>query len=567
MTRAATVLVLFAGLLSASYLARLDVGPTTRDAVIAEALPVYRDFGTSVILPLSEGQLASLRARGRWAEVLDTDLSPGDYFIIYKVGPGAGSFPARKPEHNRQGRQERQGRFPSLQPADCKLQTRGTAASPLCLGDLVVNSDPGSLVPGRVLWENSRLRLVRMPERDARTAKAAGFPIVQVPLVPHPLPAPRAPLTLSSYSADTTIARIVSLVSQDSLARTIQDLEDLGTRYSYYLKCESAAFYLRGRLTDLGYTTRLDTYYLQDPTTRAFNVEATLDGQVVPESIIVACGHFDSYNGDNQNAAPGANDDGTGTAAVIELARVLKQAQFRWSVKFLCFSGEEQWMKGSYHWVDSTAVPQGLKIAGAYNLDMFGFTPSDTNLLYVTRNAASLPLAVLAESANAWYDIGLHVVNFLDEDCAGDNTPFWQHGYRAVFACEDSEWGIWNGSDPHYHTDHDTFGNLRMGQVRRTSQLASACIATLAVPHDSVGVAEGQELRASDPRTQPTMIRGELYLPKASSRKPQAASLLDAAGRKVLEMEPGANDVRGLAPGVYFVRGNDTALRRVVKIR
>jgi len=556
MTRTATALVLFAGLLSASYLARLDIDSTMRDAVVAEALPVYGDLGTSLILPLPEGQFASLSDRGWQVQILDTDLSPGDYFIIYKVGPGAGSFPAQKPEHNRQGRQERQAYAANARPAP-----------PLCLGDLVVNSDPGSLVPGRVLWENNRLRLVRMPERDARAAKSAGFHMVQLSLNPHPLPPSPVPCPSPRYSADTTIARIVSLVSQDSLARTIQDLEDFGTRFSYYLKCESAAFYLRGRLTDLGYTTRLDTYYLQDPTTRAFNVEATLDGQVVPESIIVACGHFDSYNGDNQNAAPGANDDGTGTAAVIELARVLKQAQFRWSVKFLCFSGEEQWMKGSYHWVDSTAVPQGLKIAGAYNLDMFGFTPSDTNLLYVTRNAASLPLAVLAESANAWYDIGLHVVNFLDEDCAGDNTPFWQHGYRAVFACEDSEWGIWNGSDPHYHTDHDTFGNLRMGQVRRTSQLASACIATLAVPHDSVGVAEGQELRASDPRTQPTMIRGELYLPKASSRKPQAASLLDAAGRKVLKMEPGANDVRGLAPGVYFVRGNDTALRRVVKIR
>jgi aminopeptidase YwaD len=156
----------------------------------------------------------------------------------------------------------------------------------------------------------------------------------------------------------------VSLVSQDSLARTIQDLEDFGTRYSYSIKCESAAFYLCARLTDLGYSVRLDTYYLTSPTTRAFNVEATLEGLVAPESIVVACAHFDSYNGDNQDDAPGADDNATGTAAVLELARVLKRAQFRWSVKFLCFSGEEQWMKGSYHWVDSTARPESLKITG-----------------------------------------------------------------------------------------------------------------------------------------------------------------------------------------------------------
>jgi hypothetical protein len=50
------------------------------------------------------------------------------------------------------------------------------------------------------------------------------------------------------------------------------------------------------------------------------------------------------------------------------------------------------------------------------------------------------------------------------------------------------------------------------------------------------------------------VIRGVLYVPEASSHKPQAASLLDASGRKVLDLHPGANDVRALAPGVYFVR-------------
>jgi hypothetical protein len=49
-------------------------------------------------------------------------------------------------------------------------------------------------------------------------------------------------------------------------------------------------------------------------------------------------------------------------------------------------------------------------------------------------------------------------------------------------------------------------------------------------------------------------VRGVLFLPEASSRKPQAASLLDAVGRKVMELQAGANDTRALVPGVYFVR-------------
>jgi hypothetical protein len=50
------------------------------------------------------------------------------------------------------------------------------------------------------------------------------------------------------------------------------------------------------------------------------------------------------------------------------------------------------------------------------------------------------------------------------------------------------------------------------------------------------------------------MLRGALVMPAASSRNPQAASLLDISGRKVMDLRPGANDVRALAPGIYFVR-------------
>jgi hypothetical protein len=508
MTRSATVLAVLAlsAIAAGSSLVRLDVDPPQRAAVIAEALPVYKDLGASLILPLSPDRLATLNARGWQVQILDPDLSPGEYFFIYKAGPGVDS------------------------------------------------------TPGRLLWENDRLRLVRLPELDARAAKAAGFPIAQLPLVPHPLPAPLAPLPLSPYSADTTIARIVSLVSLDSLARTIRDLQAFGTRYSYRSRCESAAFYLRQRLADIGYTVRMDTYYLPSPRTRSFNVEATLDGMVAPESTVIACAHYDTYSTDF-DSAPGANDNGTGTAAVLDLARVLKQAQFRWSVKFLCFSGEEQWMLGSGHWVDSTAVPQQLKIAGVYNLDMFGYTPHDTNMLYVTRNAASLPLAVLAESTDEWYDIGLRVVNFLDEDCAGDNTPFWQHGYRAVFACEDSEWGIWNGSDPYYHTTGDTFGNLRMGQVRRTSQLALACLATLAGPYNPNDMAEQP---GSIPwRATPATVFVHALEMSGHGR----VALLDVSGRTV-EADAGPRVGGQLRPGVYFIRSEaDAVFRRVVKVR
>ncbi len=73
------------------------------------------------------------------------------------------------------------------------------------------------------------------------------------------------------------------------------------------------------------------------------------------------------------------------------------------------------------------------------------------------------------------------------------------------------------------------------------------------IPSTYVGVAEVPKSQASSFKPAATIVRGVLFLPEAASHKPQAASLLDAAGRKVADLQPGANDVRALAPGVYFV--------------
>jgi hypothetical protein len=90
---------------------------------------------------------------------------------------------------------------------------------------------------------------------------------------------------------------------------------------------------------------------------------------------------------------------------------------------------------------------------------------------------------------------------------------------------------------------------------------------------DSVftGVAENR-VKPGTARPAPTIVRGVMFLPEASGHKPQAASLMDISGRKVVDLRPGANDVRALAPGVYFVReaqaqAQAQAVRKIVITR
>lgn len=223
-------------------------------------------------------------------------------------------------------------------------------------------------------------------------------------------------------------------------------------------------------------------------------------------------------------------------------------------------------MVGSSHWVDSVAVPQNLQIAGVYNLDMIGYTAYDTNLLYVTPNTPSMPLAVLAESMNVQYEIGLNLVNYLDEDAAGDQTPFWQNGYKAVFVIEDSEWGIWGGSNPYYHTPYDTLGNLRMSLVRKATQMALASIATMAGPVGASVLDDNanQSPAASGIFLTPNPMRNGCLIKYAWSGDGEEKLIIyDAMGRVVRLLATKRNtgfwngqDKNGkkVPSGVYFIR-------------
>ncbi len=489
MKRLMCLFIFLVGAAVAGQLAVLELAPADHAAAVRAGMEIYRDFGDAVLV---DADRLAPEFAGR-ARVVDSELSPGDYFLAY--GGSAG---------------------------------------------------------GRVLLERDGFALLRMTELEARALKAGGARLKQVAARPYRLRALAEEPAAVPLGPDTTIQRLMQLVSIDSLHDRIVELQNFVTRNTYYAKCESAAQYLYRRFTGLGLDTRVDTYYLTQPTTRASNIEVTLPGAVVPESIVVACAHFDSYCQTGQANAPGADDNATGTAALLELARVLKDARLRWTVKLLAFSGEEQWMKGSYHWVDSVAVPEAMKLGGVFNIDMVAYTAADTTRLVMNTNTPSRGLAVLSESINVWYDIGLRLINYLDEDCAGDNTPFWEQGYKSVFALEDSEWGIWNGSNPHYHTTHDTIGFVRMGQVLRTTRLVLGCMATLS---GLAPLSVMEEARGTRPASAagPTIAAGTLFVPgPADGRQP--GWLLDASGRRVLLLRPGRNDVSGLAPGVYFIK-------------
>ena len=110
--------------------------------------------------------------------------------------------------------------------------------------------------------------------------------------------------------------------------------------------------------------------------TEIVNIVATLPGlqKASRERIYVVSGHYDSIDGDQMDvtgAAPGANDDASGTAAVIEMACVMARHNFDATLVFLAVAGEEQGLFGSTHWAEG-ARQKNLNIAGMFTNDIIG---------------------------------------------------------------------------------------------------------------------------------------------------------------------------------------------------
>uniref|UniRef100_A0A7C4GGA9 M28 family peptidase n=1 Tax=candidate division WOR-3 bacterium TaxID=2052148 RepID=A0A7C4GGA9_UNCW3 len=447
------------------------------------------------------------------------------------------------------------------------LLTAGLRPAPAIDHWLVGKLGPGrDSAPGLVLSEDDRYYLVAMTEAEADRAKAAGFMLKRTRLTADS----RRPVDADEtvvWTPDTIVARLVERVSLDSLAKDIRRLQNFVTRHTLRDSCDSCAAWLYRRFAAENLAVEYDTYRYQG--NLSFNVIATLPGRVVPESIVVICAHFDSYT-QTPNNAPGADDNATGTAILLEAARLFRDVHFRWTVILAAFSGEEQWMKGSYHWVDSVVVPRQMKIGAVYNVDMVGYTAYESTYHVVNYNSPSAPLAALCDSVNRWYSIGLdHLLLYYDPDCAGDNTPFWERGFKAVFALEDSEWGIWRGSNPWYHTVGDTFGTLRMGQVRRVCQMALAAAATIAGPIEWVGVKEGTGEPEESRNPVAVFPNPFVRFAVVPGRERERFTLLDVTGRPVAEHR-GDRIGQALPAGIYYIRpagGMRIQTGRLVKLR
>lgn len=228
--------------------------------------------------------------------------------------------------------------------------------------------------------------------------------------------------------------------------------------------------YLQGRLKTLG--LRVQRHAYQKGEHRLYNVVGTKAGGV--GAPILLCAHFDSRQEDlgaPEAPAPGADDNATGVAIVLELARVLQTVPLKAPLRIVLFSGEEQGLWGSTAYAaECKARREAFRYI--FNLDQVGY-PNAKREIFLDRdeggsrrnNAASARLVARLEQLAR--DV-VKVPTRVDPAEGSDYIPFEAQGYTVT--------GLYEGEYryPHYHKATDTYDKVDIGYVTDMARLALA---------------------------------------------------------------------------------------------
>jgi len=286
----------------------------------------------------------------------------------------------------------------------------------------------------------------------------------------------------TAQSYNTYYGGIVGNCSNDSITQHLIDFENLGVKEPGTVALNNTLNWLIDKYVEYGYTDIvIDTFTYSG--FESYNLIVTKTGLVYPDTYFVIDGHYDTKTGS------GTNDNGSGTAIILETARLMQSVSTEYSVKFIHFSMEEVGLVGSYHYVNNVAFPTGMDIRVLLNIDEVGGINGMVNNTIVCERDESNPSAANAASA-AFTDTLATCVslysNLLTEISyayASDYMPFQAQDYVITGLFE-------KNYSPYAHTVNDSIGNMDVPYVYEIAKASVGASLYFAVAYEAIGVEE-----------------------------------------------------------------------------
>ncbi|KLO16666.1 Zn-dependent exopeptidase [Schizopora paradoxa] len=258
---------------------------------------------------------------------------------------------------------------------------------------------------------------------------------------------------LSSVKYDTTVARLVEDISLPQMQEDVRYLtgerEDspIVSRHSFHPDTLKAAAWIKEQVESTGAKCELRKFL----TGFAPNIICQYDGSEDTTALVLFSAHYDSRGSFGKTRAPGGDDDGSGTTAILSVARAIgrNNIKFRSNVQLVLFAGEEQGLYGS------RAYSREMKYADAnitlmVQADMLAYhVPGEAPQLGLPERIGTPEVAQLIANMSSLYSPELEVG--FSPACCSDHQSFWENGFAASQLFERAG----PIADPMYHNSGD----------------------------------------------------------------------------------------------------------------
>ena len=283
------------------------------------------------------------------------------------------------------------------------------------------------------------------------------------------------------FPQSPVVQQIINSVNQDSLIFFVRELsgniptiingtsQTIVSRHKLQPGNALAETYIKQKLQSYGLTTTIQTF-----STTGKNVYGVQTGTEFPNKKYIICAHFDDMP--TGTTAPGADDNGSGTAAVIEAARIFSQYSFPFTIVYALWDEEEQGLVGSEYYA-TQAANAGDSILGVINMDMIAYDGNgDGNAdVHTSSIANTTSLKDKMLEVNLVYGINLDL-DVVPAQPYSDHQSFLDHGYGAILLIEDD-----NDFHPQYHTVNDNLSYYNQPYFVKMSKLSFGTLATFAL--------------------------------------------------------------------------------------
>ncbi|RKE90922.1 M20/M25/M40 family metallo-hydrolase [Ichthyenterobacterium magnum] len=369
--------------------------------------------------------------------------------------------------------------------------------------------------------------------------------------------------TTSGQTYKAFYGDIVSNVSSTNILNDLTTFENFGIKDVGSTALTNAENWIISRYQTLGYTNVATQSFTYSAGT-SNNIIVTKTGTLYPNTYVIIDAHYDTING------PGTNDNGSGTVLLMEIARLLKDVDTEYSIKFIHFSGEEDGLIGSNYYVNNTVNPQNLDIKVVFNIDEVGGISGQTNDTIVCEEDRSNPPANNSQSSTMTAilatTIGLYsnLNTEISFAYASDYIPFENNGEIITGLYEKNE-------TPYAHTANDLLVNMDPNYVFEVTKGSLGALMEFAGAFDTLGI-DAQTLE-SEISMYPNPSNGNINIAFKSNFDGNTTlfTLYDVLGKQVFQQnliqQNTSVNLQALNKGMYmavFQSGHTKTVKKLV---